>query len=115
MPKGVIRASAAVGRLLREKRQSLGLSLREVSERQAEAGELIPPSTLARIEQGKLDPGVRRLHRLLRQFRIAAQAVADLIDLEDLAIAVPTGVGLETLYREVTEGWKRGHMPRGMD
>src|SRR5262249_8414776 len=52
------KVSVSVGQLLRKKRHQFDLSLRDVSLRLAEAGGAIPVSTLARIEQGKLDPGV---------------------------------------------------------
>src|SRR5688572_3287668 len=114
MPKGIVRASQAVGSLLREKRLALGLSLRQVSDRLKEQGETIPSSTLIRIEQGKLDPGVLRLHRLLRLYKVPPLLVADLIELEDLAIEIPAGLDLETLYRDGADAWKRGDIPKGL-
>lgn len=85
MPREAIRPSRALARLLRESREALGLTLRDVSARTAADGELIPPSTLARIEQGKTDPGVRRLVRLLRLYEIPAEQAADLVAIAERA------------------------------
>ncbi len=71
-----VRTSPSVSRLLRRKREELGLSLRAVEQKLAEQGERFPASTLSRIEQGKLDPGVRRLHQLLRLYKIPPHLVA---------------------------------------
>lgn len=115
MPTGAIRPSTAVGTLLRGRRKQLGLTLHQVSERLAASGERVPLSTIARIEQGKLDPGVRRLHRLLRLYDLPPHLVADVLDLEDVASAEPLPSGdLETLYREGVEYWKQGNVARGM-
>ena len=65
-----MKPAVSVGRLLRRKRKDLRLTLREVSERMAERGDRIHVSTLVRVEQGKLDPGVRRLHLLLRLYDV---------------------------------------------
>ena len=89
MGSAALKPSLAIGRLLREKRKERQLTLREVSERMAERGGRIPISTLVRIEQGKLDPGVRRLHALLRFYDVPPHLVADLVELEDLAVELP--------------------------
>ena len=109
-----VRPSVAVGRLLREKRKELRLTLREVSERIAEKGERLPTSTLARIEQGKLDPGVRRLHLLLRLYQVPQHLVGDLVELESLAIQPPVGKDLETLHQEGVKHWKSGNVAQGL-
>jgi tetratricopeptide (TPR) repeat protein len=88
--------------------------LRDVSERLAGAGDRIPVSTLARIEQGKLDPGIRRLHLLLRLYEVSPHLVADLVELESLAVEPPVSRDLETLYREGVEYWKKGDIGHGL-
>jgi tetratricopeptide (TPR) repeat protein len=110
MGSAALKTSVAVGRLLRNRRKELRLTLREVSERIAEAGESFPTSTLVRVEQGKLDPGIRRLHILLRLYDIPPHLVADLVELEKLAVEEPKGKDLETLCREGVELWKKGEI-----
>jgi tetratricopeptide (TPR) repeat protein len=114
MGRAAVRTSPALGRFLREKRRQLGLTVRAVSKELAEKGERLPESTLVRIEQGKLDPGVRRLHRLLHLYSVPPHLVADLIELEDLAVAQPPEGDLETLHREGVECWKRGDVAHGL-
>jgi tetratricopeptide (TPR) repeat protein len=114
MGRAAVRTSPCVSRLLRKKREELGLSVRAVERKLAEQGERFPAATLCRIEQGKLDPGVRRLHQLLRLYRIPPHLVADAIDLEEIADETPAVGELETLYREGVECWKQGNIARGM-
>ena len=114
MGRVAVRTSPAVGQFLREKRKQLRLTVRAVSDELAERGERLPESTLVRIEQGKLDPGVWRLHQLLRLYRVPPHLVADLIEMEELAVAQPLEGDLETLYREGLDCWKRGDIPRGL-
>ncbi len=106
--------SRAVGQLLREKRKELGLTLEQVAARLSERGARIPPSTLAKIEKAGLDPGVRRLHHLLRLYRIPPHLVADLVELEEQAAPGPVEGDLQTLYREGTEAWKRGEIGKAL-
>ena len=114
MGSAALQPSIALGRLLRRKRKELRLTLREVSDRMAERGDRIPISTLTRIEHGKLDPGVRRLHLLLRLYEVPPHLVADLVELETLAVEQPVGQDLETLYREGVEHWKEGNIAQGL-
>ncbi len=114
MGRAAVRTSPAVGRFLREKRKQLRLTVRAVSDRFAESGARFPESTLVRIEQGKLDPGVWRLHQLLRLYGVPPDLVADLIELEELAVSPPPEGDLETLYRDGVECWKRGDVPLGL-
>jgi tetratricopeptide (TPR) repeat protein len=114
MGRAAVRTSPAVGRFLREKRKQLRLTIRAVSNELAERGGRLPESTLVRIEQGKLDPGVWRLHQLLRLYAVPPHLVADLIEMEELAVAQPPEGDLETLYREGVECWKRGDTSRGL-
>jgi tetratricopeptide (TPR) repeat protein len=103
-----------VGRLLRSRRKELGLTLQAVSEQMAARGEPFPTSTLVRVEQGKLDPGVRRLHLLLRVYDLPAQLVDDLVELEAIAAEEPEARNLEKLYSEGIEHWKRGDIGKGL-
>lgn len=84
------------------------MTLREVSERMLEQGERFPTSTLVRIEQGKLDPGVRRLYLLMRLYKIPPHLVADLVELEEQTVAEPPEEDLKTLYDRGIELWQKG-------
>jgi tetratricopeptide (TPR) repeat protein len=114
MGSAALKPSLAVGRLLRQRRKEMRLTLREVSERMADRGDRIPTSTLVRIEQGKLDPGVRRLHLLLRLYDLPAHLVADLVELEGLAVEPPAETDPEALFREGVECLQRGDVSSGL-
>lgn len=75
----VVQPPPGLGELLRLTRRKLGLTLREVCKRLAERGEQLPPSTLSRIEQGKLDPSVRRLFLLLELYDVPAFVASELV------------------------------------
>ncbi len=109
-----LKTSQAVAELLRSKRHELGLTLREVEKRSAEAGELIPFPTLARVEQGKVDPGVRRLHILLRLYQVPPPLVSDLVELEDFAGKLPKSQDAKKLYEEGVALWKSGETSKGI-
>src|SRR6185503_19758778 len=108
MPSKPLEASPAMARLLRERRRELRLTLREVQSLTKESGKPIPHSTLARIESGRLDPGVRRLQQLLRLYRLPAQAAGDLLDLESVAGAVPFEREPMKLRDRAVEAWRAG-------
>ena len=84
------------------------MTLRAVAGLAAESGKPIPYSTLARIEQGILDPGVKRLQQLLRLYHVPLQAAGDLLDLEDMAGEAPSETDPAALYRIATDAWRRG-------
>jgi tetratricopeptide (TPR) repeat protein len=86
----------------------MNMTLREVSERLEVRGERFPTSTLVRVEQGKLDPGVRRLHLLMDLYRIPPDLVADLIELEERDVEEPEQDDPETLRREAVRYLTRG-------
>jgi tetratricopeptide (TPR) repeat protein len=108
MGSAALKPSVAVGRLLRNRRHEMRLTLRDVSERIQEMGERFPTSTLIRVEQGKLDPGVRRLHLLMKLYRIPPHLVADLVEIEEHAVEEPRHSNLERLRRQGVEHLKRG-------
>jgi transcriptional regulator with XRE-family HTH domain len=105
--------SKSVGKLLRRRREALGLSLRQVAQRSGGRGEGIPASTLVRIEQGKLDPGVRRLNVLLRLYELDPEHVADLVELESLAVESPVGE-LTDLIERGKQFWREGNVPHAL-
>jgi tetratricopeptide (TPR) repeat protein len=114
MGSAAVKASIAVGRLLREKRNENRLTLRQVSDRMAKKGDRIPVSTLARIEQGKLDPGVRRLHLLLDLYQVPPHLVADLVELETISVDEPPSGDAAALLDQGVDEWRKGKIRRGL-
>lgn len=93
------------------------MSLSAVSERLEDRGHRVPPSTLGRIEQGKLDPGVPRLHMLLDLYRISPDLVSELIQLETVAGHAPLVVArddLQELHDQGVKHWKSGDIAQGI-
>jgi transcriptional regulator with XRE-family HTH domain len=85
MGKAVVPASRALGQFLREQRIARGWSLREVEERCRSYGRPIPFTTLAKVERGRIDPGVRRLAALFKVYDLPLSLAQDVIDLEEMA------------------------------
>src|SRR5258705_11960987 len=105
MPAKAIALSRSVGDLLRHRRRHLGYTLREVERLTSAQGNLIPFSTLARIEQGRLDPGLKRLHALLKLYGLPIQAAGDLLDMEAVAGTVAATGDFASLQDRGTEAW----------
>src|SRR5262245_32661425 len=114
MPSKPLEASPAMARLLRERRRELGLTLRDVQKLTQESGKPIPHSTLARIESGRLDPGVRRLQDRLRLYRLPRQAAGDLLDLEAMAGAVPFERDPIKLRDQAIAAWHAGRVAEAL-
>lgn len=113
MAQAALRPSQNLGRLLRSRRQALGWTLREVSERIQARGEPLPISTLVQMEHGKLDPGARRLHLLLRLFQIPSEFVSDMFEIESLGIEVPEVSSFATAREKARRCWVSGDFNRG--
>lgn len=114
MPRVALRPSRFVADLLRNRRKHLGLTLRQVEERARAVGAPIPFSTLARVENGKVDPGLRRLHALLRVYGLPIEAAGDVLDLEIHAQAVPATTDPDGLRTEAVEAWRAGDSRRAL-
>jgi tetratricopeptide (TPR) repeat protein len=114
MPSGKRVPSASLAQCLRKRRRDLGLTLRQVEARTEKSGELVPFSTLAKIEQARIDPGTRRLALLMRLYGLPFQLAGDLIELEDLAGDWPAQTDPDLLYRKGVESWKRGDIRDGL-
>lgn len=114
MASKALALSPGVADLLRRRRRDLGLTLRSVERLASEMGSPIPYSTLARIEQGLLDPGVKRLQQLLRIYHVPIQTAGDLLDLEDIAGVAPRTANLQRLYRDAIAAWESGDIPAAM-
>ncbi len=111
MPAKAIALSHSVGVLLRDRRRRLGYTLREVERLTSARGNLIPFSTLARIEQGRLDPGLKRLHALLQLYGLPIQAAGDLLDMEAIAGTVSVEGNLAKLSERGAKAWQSGDLP----
>lgn len=111
MPAKAIALSRSVGGLLRDRRQRLGHTLRDVERLTSAGGNLIPFSTLARIEQGRLDPGLKRLHALLQLYGLPIQAAGDLLDMESIAGTVAAHGDFEALRDRASKAWQSGDLP----
>lgn len=88
------------------------MTLDDVARHLKDKGENVPTSTLSRVETGKTDPGVRRLHLLLSLYDIPPHLVADLIELESTASTVvkPDIDDLEALHRKGVEHFQQGNI-----
>jgi transcriptional regulator with XRE-family HTH domain len=114
MPSKPLPISPAVSRLLRERREALGLTLRRVEELSAERGHPIPHSTLARIELGIFDPGVRRLGHLLNLYQLPIQAAGDVLDVEALAGVLPMEKDPAKLRDRALAAWRAGKVSEAL-
>lgn len=114
MPRQAIKTSPAMARFLRECRKAQGLTLREVQELTAAGGESIPSSTVCKIEQGKVEPGLIRVRRLLDVYRKPLHHAADLLELEDLLDPAPQGLDAEELFSRGIAELKKGHLRQGL-
>ena len=114
MGSAVVSASPAVGRLLRESRKRRGWTLKRVVEQCEERGQPIPLSTLAKIEQGRVDPGIRRLKTLLDLYRIPSELAHDMVELEQMAAVPPESTDVRELYQRGVEHWKAGDLAQGL-
>lgn len=108
MPRQAIKTSPAMARYLRDCRKESGLTLREVHERTAAVGEPIPSSTVCKIEQGKVEPGLVRVRQLLEVYRKPLHSAADLLELEDLVGPAPMDAKAEVLWERGTALLKEG-------
>jgi transcriptional regulator with XRE-family HTH domain len=100
--------SSAVDQFLRQRRRSLGLTLRDVERQAAEFGRVIPFATLAKIERGGVDPGLSRLHTLLRLYNIPMAVAADLLDVEAMAQQIPNESDPRKLRELAERAWQDG-------
>lgn len=115
MGRLAIHPSAALAKLLKDRRREMGLTLREVQRQTEEIGQPIPSATINRVEQGKVDPGVKRLHVLLRLYGVPVQLAADLLEIEEFASDLPSkSVPIAQLQKDGVEHWRSGRLHEGM-
>jgi len=98
MPRVAIRPSQDIARLLRDRRAELNLTLRQAEERTRTFGKVIPFTTLSKVEQGRVDPGVIRFQQLLEVYDLPQQAALDIVALETVRGPLPKGKDPEALY-----------------
>jgi transcriptional regulator with XRE-family HTH domain len=109
MPK-IIAPSPSIARMLRERRMELGLSLRAVEERSGTLGDPIAFTTVASIELGRVEPGVKRLNTLLRLYDLPPTVAAELLDLEAYVGDLSVPDTAQALYTEGVAHWRRGNL-----
>lgn len=114
MPAKAIALSPSVGGMLKDRRVRLSYTLRDVERLTSARGNLIPFSTLARIEQGRLDPGLKRLQVLLHLYGLPIQAAGDLLDMEAVAGSISVKGDFTTLKDRGTAAWQDGDLPTAM-
>ncbi len=108
MPRVAIRPSMDIAKLLRERRAELNLTLRQAEDRTRTFGNVIPFTTLSKVEQGKVDPGVIRFQQLLEVYDLPQQAALDMIALETIRGPLPKGKDPELLYEAAIRLQKEG-------
>jgi len=89
MGKVAVPTSRALGSFLRDQRRLRGWTLREVEERSRRYGRPIPFTTLAKVERGRVDPGLRRLNVLFKVYDLPLSLAQDVMDLEEFAVRAP--------------------------
>lgn len=114
MGKIAIQPSQGVAKLLRQRRRELGLSLRDVEQQTKALGRTIHFTTVGKVEQGRLDPGLRRLHLLLRLYHLPIRLAEDLLDLEEFAAELPAQSDFAALYEEGRMHWQAGNLSQGL-
>ncbi|HEX5043255.1 MAG TPA: helix-turn-helix transcriptional regulator [Candidatus Polarisedimenticolaceae bacterium] len=105
MPRVAIRPSRDLAELLRRRRKELKITLREAEERSRAFGSVIPFSTLGKVEQGRVDPGVIRFQQLLDIYDIPKEVALDVVALETLRGEKPEATDPEALYAEAVRLW----------
>lgn len=108
MPRIAIRPSQDLARMLRERRAELKLTLRQAEERTRTFGKAIPFTTLSKVEQGRVDPGVVRFQQLLEIYDLPQQAALDVVAAETMRGPLPKGSDPETLYDSAVRLRKEG-------
>lgn len=114
MPRVAIAASPGLAGFLRQRRQELGLGLRDVQSRSAELGQQIPFSTLAKIEKGTVEPGMVRIKQLLELYRVPMAVLDDLLSMEAFAAPDERAEDLERPDIKAREHFKNGQLARGL-
>lgn len=114
MPRVAIAASPSLASFLRQRRQELGMGLRDVQSRSAELGQQIPFSTLAKIEKGTVEPGMVRIELLLELYGVPMAVLDDLLSMEEFAAPDERAEDLERPDIKAREHFKNSELARGL-
>lgn len=114
MPRVAIRPSRDLADLLRQRRKELNLTLREAEEKTRAYGKVIPFSTLGKVEQGRVDPGVVRFQQLLDIYDIPKEMALDVVAVETLRGDSPKKGEPQELYDQAVRFWKAGETGRAL-
>jgi len=112
MAKQQLPVSKSLAALLRDRREQLNLTLREVEDRSRQFGDPIPFTTLGKVERGVVDLGFPRLNSLCKVYGISLQTAGDVLDLEHREPIEQRPVAV--LEEEAAESWKRGDIRNAM-
>lgn len=112
MGRGPSKVSRKVAGLLRHRRRELGFSLREVEERAAALGVRLPTSTLMRIEQGDLDPGLRRWFALIHVYNV--ELLADAMELGSIAGSRNPKGEIGEMFERGERAWRTGDIAEAL-
>lgn len=113
MGRLALQPSTAIAQLFREERKRRGWTLRDVENRTRSLGRPIPFATLAKVEQGRVDPGVRRFHTLLRVYDLPLALAQEALDLEEFAGELAVDGSTASLKEDAVQSWKSGDLRRG--
>jgi transcriptional regulator with XRE-family HTH domain len=100
MPGAISDAAASIGRIARQVREELGLTLANVAKLAS-----ISPGMLSRLETGQVSPSVETIVAVAEALGVRPALLLQDIGEEGEAQHVPQGQGLEVVRR----GTKRGH------
>lgn len=100
----------SVARLLRDARLRRGMTLEQVHRALLGDGTRLPVSTLSKIERGHLDPGVDRMHALLRVYDIDPRVIGELVDEERARKVLESDQNIENLRDRAVEAMQAGRM-----
>ena len=114
MARQSLPVSQSLGALLRNQRQRLDLTLREVEDRSGLYGEPIPFTTLGKVERGVVDPGMPRLNSLCKVYGISLQVAGDVLDLEKGRPGGADQRSAAVLLDDAVEAWKHGDVREAM-
>lgn len=114
VPRIAIAASTGLAGFLRQRRQELGIGLRDVQTRSTEIGAPIPFSTLAKIEKGTVEPGLVRIGQLFQLYSVPLRVLDDLLDMEAFATPDESIKTIERPDQRAKEIFSSGDIKRGL-
>ncbi len=113
MARQALPVSPSLAALLRDRRQQMNLTLREVEDRSRGFGVPIPFTTLGKVERGVVDPGLLRLNSLCKIYGISLELAGDVMDLEGGGVTVDEREATE-LMDDAADAWKQGDLRKAV-